>query len=189
VTQAIAIEPNLYVAHRTKAWVLFAQKQPEEALIEIERSLALNPSFIDAYILKCLANYSLGHPEKALEFADKAIRLSPRDPRLPILYWQEALAYFMMQKDEQAIEWMRRTLAAWPDWALGNLLFAGALAVNGYEGEARDRLKHYHSLKDAKMKTVSEVNAGLSRQSNSPAALAVGQRLSDGLRRVGMPEE
>jgi len=127
VTQAIAVEPNLYIAHRTKAWVLFSQKRPEEALVEAERSLALNPSFIDAYTLLCLANNMLGRPERALELADKAIRLSPRDPKLPILYWQKALAYFMTQRDEQAIEWMRRTLAAWPEWQMGNVLFAATL--------------------------------------------------------------
>jgi tetratricopeptide (TPR) repeat protein len=87
ITQAIAIDPNLHFAHRIKGWVLIQQKRPEEAIVEGERSLALNPSFIDAYTLLCLANYSVDRPERTWELADKAIRLSPRDPKLPLLYW------------------------------------------------------------------------------------------------------
>jgi adenylate cyclase len=189
VTQAIAVEPNLYIAHRAKAWVLFSQKRPEEALVEAERSLALNPGFTEIYPLLCLANYTLGRPERALELADKAIRLSPRDPKLPLLYWQKALSYFMMQRDEQAIEWMRRTLAAWPEWPMGNVLFAATLALSGNEAEARETLKHYLSLNNVKMRTISAVSATLLSQSFSPSSLASAKRFSEGLGRAGMPEK
>jgi tetratricopeptide (TPR) repeat protein len=46
----------------------------------------------------------LGHLEKALECADKAIRLSPRDPFLPTFYEAKGVAYFLAQRDAQAIE-------------------------------------------------------------------------------------
>ena len=49
VTKAIAADPNLYLLHEIKAWVLILQKRPEEAIIAAERSLALNPSFVYAY--------------------------------------------------------------------------------------------------------------------------------------------
>jgi adenylate cyclase len=163
ITQAIAIDPNLYFAHRIKGWVLIQQKRPEEAIVEGERSLALNPSFIDAYTLLCLANYSLGRPERTLELADKAIRLSPRDPKLPLLYWQKGLAYFVMQRDEQGIELVRRTLAAWPTWPNGNVMFVAMLALNGKEAEARDALKQYLSRNDSKMRTISAVNGSYHR--------------------------
>jgi hypothetical protein len=38
--------------------------------------------FIDTYLALCSANNFLGRPDRALELADKAIRLSPRDPLL-----------------------------------------------------------------------------------------------------------
>jgi len=189
VTQAIAIDPNLYFSHRIKGWVLIQQKRPEEAIVEGERSLALNPSFIDAYTLLCLANYSLGRPERTLELADKAIRLSPRDPKLPLLYYQKGLAYFLMQRDEQGIELVRRTLAAWPTWPNGNVMFVAMLALNGKEAEARDALKQYLSRNDSKMRTISAVNAQASSQSFSRLTDAFVKRASEGLRRVGMPEE
>jgi tetratricopeptide (TPR) repeat protein len=60
VSRALAIDPNYYFAHFAKAYVLMAQGRTQEAVIEGERSLALNPSFIDAYNALCVANNSLG---------------------------------------------------------------------------------------------------------------------------------
>jgi adenylate cyclase len=100
VTQSIAADPNLYLIYEMKAWVLILQKRPEEAIIAAERGLALNPSYVGAYFPMCVATGALGHPERSVELADKAIRLSPRDPLLPAFYWQKAYHYFMAQHME-----------------------------------------------------------------------------------------
>jgi hypothetical protein len=63
------------------------------------------------------------------------------------------------------------------------------LALNGKEAEARGTLKHYLSRNDSKMRSVSAVSAQLSSQAFSPLSLAFVQRVSEGMRRVGMPEE
>ena len=71
VTQSIAADPNLYLLHHIKAWVLILQKRPEEAISAAERSLAQNPSNVYAYIPLAKATAALGHPERAVEIADK----------------------------------------------------------------------------------------------------------------------
>jgi TolB-like protein len=144
VTKAIAADPNLYLHHVAKAWVLVLQKRPEEAIVAAERSLALNPSHVYAYVPLSVATSVLGHPERAVELADKAIRLSPRDPALPSLYHQKTYNYFIMQQDMHVIEWARRTLAA-DKWPIPRLFLAAALALNGSETEAREIIKHYLS--------------------------------------------
>ena len=60
VTRALAIDPNYYSAHFAKAYVLMAQGRTQEAVVEGERSLALNPSFIDAYHALCYENTAAG---------------------------------------------------------------------------------------------------------------------------------
>jgi class 3 adenylate cyclase/TolB-like protein len=185
VSQALVVDPNLYLAHHIKAWILLSQKRFEETLIETDRSLSLNPSFVDSYIIRCLAHDSLGRPGLALEYADKAIRLSPRDPYLPNFYWQKGLAYLLMREDAQAIDWMRRTLAAWPEWPLGNVIFAGVLASEGKDVEARDTLQRYLSLNGAK-RTVSGVQ--FSSFADTPFWSDATKRVREGLRRAGMPE-
>ena len=52
--------------------------------------------------------FALGQYEKAIDFIDKAIRLSPRDPSLFFWYTNKGVAYFALQQDDQAIEWARR---------------------------------------------------------------------------------
>jgi adenylate cyclase len=188
-TQAIAADPNFYGAHHMKAWVLFAQKRSEETIVEEERSLALNPSYIDAYYPLCIANSVLGHPERALECADKAMRLSPRDPFLPTFHETKGVAYFLARRDEQAIEWLRRTIAAWSEDTTANIVLAAALALNGNEIEARETVKHYLSLNGVKARTISAVTAQMGMFSDSPFWLAFLKRLSEGLRQAGMPEE
>jgi len=48
IARALALEPDSYGAHYAKAQLLVAQKRQDEALVEAERSRALNPSFIPA---------------------------------------------------------------------------------------------------------------------------------------------
>jgi adenylate cyclase len=110
VSRALAIDPNNYLAHFARAYVLMEQTRTQDAVVEGEASLALNPSFIDAYYSLCAANNFLGRPDRALQLADKAIRLSPRDPFLRLLYHMKGWAFFMKQRDDQAIEWLRRAV-------------------------------------------------------------------------------
>ena len=154
VSRALAIDPNSYWAHWAKAYVLMGQKRAEEAVLEGERSLALNPSFIDAYYNLCAANNFLGRPDRALELADKAIRLSPRDPLLRVLYHMKGWAFFMKQQDDQAVEWLRRAEGG---TVITELMLASALALTGRNAEARERLKRYATLSGVTTTTIAQL--------------------------------
>jgi tetratricopeptide (TPR) repeat protein len=173
-TRAITIDPNSYLGHAAKGWALIMQKRSEEAIVEAETSLTLNPSYVVAYEVLCSANTMLGRWQKALEYVDKA---------------EKAIAYFMGQQDEQAIEWLRRALSARPQWSHANALLAAQLALSGNEVEARVVLKRYFSLSGANMKTLSQWNARAVSFSDDPVYLAYVKRQLEGLRRAGMPEE
>jgi adenylate cyclase len=79
-SRALAIHPDYYSAHAAKATVLLAQKRPDAAIAELERSLALNPGFAPAYIPLALANNFVGQPERTVQLMDRAIRLSHAIP-------------------------------------------------------------------------------------------------------------
>ena len=187
VSRALTIDPNAYGAHFAKAEVLLAQKRFEEAIVEAERSLALNPSFVDAYSALCTANSFLGWPEKSVEYADKAIRLSPRDPQLHVFYLAKGFALSLMDQDGQAIEWLRRAVAAAPEWPLPQAMLAAALAATGHEAEAQETLRRYLSLSGTNARTIAQWRAQM--PSDNPVFLAYAKRLSEGLRKAGMPEE
>jgi adenylate cyclase len=186
VSTALALDPNASGAHFAKAQVLLAQKRFEEAIVEAERSLALNPSFVSAYSALCTASSLLGRPEKALEYAEKAMRLSPRDPLLYVFHFQKGLALFLLRQDDQAIEWLHRAVANAPQWPLPQSLLAAMLAMNGREAEARETLKRYLSLSGTRAKTIAQWKGQL--PSGDPVFQASAARLAEGLRMAGLPE-
>jgi len=188
--KALAIDPNNSAAHDAKAWGLMAQGRHEEAIIEAERSLALNPSNIDSYLAIGIANNFLCRPDQSIAIADKAARLSPRDPHLWAFYEVKGEGYFIKQQDSNAIEWLRKELAIAPRGdAYGLLLLASALALNGQLPEANEALKSYLASSLAKSRTIAEFHSQQLALANSPKWLAYNERINDGLRKAGMPEQ
>ena len=189
-SRALAIDPNDYWAHFSKAGVLLAQNRHEEAIVQAERSLALNPSFMEAYEILCMANSFLGRPDRAMEYADTAIRLGPRDPYIFGNYHAKGWAFFMKEQDDHAIEWLRRSAAAAPGAEpFTYLLLASAYALNGRQAEAQDELKRYLSLSRTKSTTIAQLKKQQLSLADNSTWVSYNERLFEGLRKAGMPEE
>jgi tetratricopeptide (TPR) repeat protein len=186
-SRALAADPNSYHAHHAKARSLVAQKRAEEALIEAERSLRLNPSFIPTYLDFCQANLALGLPEKTIEYADRAMRLSPPDPYLYVFYAQEGLAHIMLRRDDRAVACLRRAVANNPRFPSPVAYLAAALALTGQDAQARETLKQYLALPGAKTRTIAGWRA--MAYSDNPIYLEFRDRIHEGLRKAGMHEE
>ena len=186
VSRALATDPNDYGAHFAKAEILLGQQRFEEAIVEAERSLTLNPSFVSAYSALSVASSFLGRPQEALDYADKAMRLSPRDPNLYAFYLNKGFALSLLGQDDQAIGWLRRAVAAAPQWPLPQVLLAAALSLTGHESEARDVLNRYLSLTWTRARTIAQFREQM--PSNNPLFLAFAARFVEGLRKAGMPD-
>jgi adenylate cyclase len=187
--RALVADRNFYWAHLASAAVLISQTRHEEAIVELQQTLVLNPGFTTAYGLLCEANNYLGWPDRGVEYADKAIRLSPRDPMLGWFYGEKAWALLMRQQDDLAIEWLRRTVKRVPDVPISHALLASTLALTGRQAEASEALKQYLSLKATTSKTIAEFRPQHRALSDNPKWLAYSDRLVEGLRKAGMPEE
>ena len=187
VARALAADPTSYHAHHAKARLLVAQKRADEALIEAERSLRLNPGFIPSYLVLCQANLMLGLPNNAIDHARKVKRLSPPDPYLYVFHTQEGLAHIMLGEDDLAVACLRQAVANNPEFPAASGYLVAALALAGNAMEAREQLARYLSLPDARIKTV----AGWRRMAYSqhPAYLALRERVYDGLQKAGMVAE
>jgi adenylate cyclase len=183
ITRALTIDANDYYVYYVKALVLGAQGRQEEAIVQAEHCLALNPSHINAYAALWVANYYLGRGKQAAEYPDKAIRLSPRDPLLYEFYFEKGAAYFLLEDYSTAIEWLQRATAANPNYSSAQQVLAGALALVGREAEARETLATYLALSQTKTKTIAQVTPAIAHY---PGAYA--PHLIEGLRKAGMPE-
>jgi adenylate cyclase len=104
-SRAIALNPNQDGHHVVKAMILLNQARLDESAAENERALALNPSNVGAYAGLGWDYYYSGQFEKSLEYLDKTIRLSPRDPAMGVWVDTKAVTYFALKQYDQAIEW------------------------------------------------------------------------------------
>jgi adenylate cyclase len=166
---------------------LIAQKRAEEAMIEAERSIRLNPAFIPPYLPLCQAHLMLGLPEKTIEYASTARRLSPPDPYLYVFYAQEGLAHVMLRQDDRAIACLRQAVANNPRFPAPVAYLTAVLALTGQDAEARETLRQYLMLSGTKARTIAPWRA--MAYSDDPAYLAFRERIYEGLRKAGMPEE
>jgi TolB-like protein/Flp pilus assembly protein TadD len=186
-SRAIAVDANNSLGHVAKGNVLRVERRFDDAIAEVERALALDPNFADAYGLLGHTQLEIGQYQKAIEFYDKAIRLSPQDEQLVFWYLCKGQAYFGLQQYDQAIEWARRAIAINPNVssALGTL--AAALALTGHDAEARDAEQRRAAL--SKVKNVAALKALAPPPSADPRVRASFERAIEGLRKAGMPEE
>jgi tetratricopeptide (TPR) repeat protein len=162
------------------------QKRFEEAKAEFELAIAINPSETGAYAGLALVNYYTGDTEKVIAIADKADRLSPRDPKRGSWLIPAGQANITLHRDDQAIDLLRRALVAAPG-STGRAFLAAALALAGHDEEAHEALKEYLAAPDARPKSIAAFRKNIN--SNNPTYLATRERIYEGLRKSGMPED
>jgi TolB-like protein len=187
VSRALRADSNSYHAHHARARALLALGRPEEAIAAAQRSLKLNPGFIPAYRNLCTANTHLGRAQEMIDYSDKAMRLSPFDPYLAVFHHHRGVACFMLHRDDDAIASLRRAVAGNADYPLPVAYLAAVLALTGQEAEARHMLERYFLTPGTKTRTIARLRS-LAHSSN-PTYLCQRERLYEGLRKAGMPEE
>jgi adenylate cyclase len=175
------------LGHVARGHVLRAERRFNDAIAEFERTLVLNPNAEEAYGSLGFAYSDIGQYEKAIEFFDKAIPLSPQNQDLAFWYLGKGVAYFGLQQYDQAIEWTRRSIAINPKFAFALGTLAAALALSGHEAEARDVQQRRAPL--AKVKNIAALKALAPPPSADPRTRATFDRVIEGLRKAGMPEE
>ena len=185
--RALALAPNNAVAHFARSELLVAERRFDEAIDEAHQALALDPSLVNAYSSLSLATAYSGEAAKTVEYTDRAMRLSPRDRQLFLFQFIQGFALALLGADERAIVVLRRAAAGAPQWPLPRAMLASALANAGAADEAREALAEYLALGGRTPRTIAQWTAQI--PSNNPTFRKEAARLSDGLRKAGMPEE
>jgi tetratricopeptide (TPR) repeat protein len=187
VSRALAVDSNNYLAHYVRSWSLtLAPQRPEEAIVEAERTLALNPSFVPAYVPLWVATWTAGRTEKADEYADAALRLSPHDPQAYAFLNEKGMGLLTLSRYEEATEFFKRSIAVNPDYALAYSRLAASLALSGHNAEASDTLRRYLAMPLDVPKTIAQFK--VRQPDDTPNLRAYYDRLYQGLRKAGLPE-
>ncbi len=192
VSKVLALDPTFAYGHVFKAEILRDQGRVDEANAEAERALDLDPAVVDAYAQLAFNDEVLGQFEKSLENLNKAIRLSPHDPSLHYWYTGKADAHFALKQYKPAIEWARRAIAIDPTFRESHPVLIASLGWTGRQAEAHEATERYLSLFPTGPRTVAEWKAMKAQKTNSdsdPRVLEYWDRLIEGLRKAGLPEE
>jgi TolB-like protein/Tfp pilus assembly protein PilF len=187
--RALAASWRSPLAHFAKGHVLRAQGRLEEAIPEYETAIALNRNWVFAYVALGACKLLTGSIEEAIPLAKQAIRLSPRDPNIGIMYDRIGYVHLLQSRIDQAILWCQKARSANPAHPLYRAHLASAYALKGETERAAAELTEARKLTaDRRYSSIAHLTAAQYLGVPKIRALVENTYLV-GLRKAGMPEE
>ncbi|MDX1711393.1 MAG: adenylate/guanylate cyclase domain-containing protein [Rhodovibrionaceae bacterium] len=152
----------------------------ETAREAFEAALAISPSCALTYNLGSVVSVLAGHGERAIEWGEKAVRLSPSDPMNYAPWFSITLGHFQREDYEAASAAAYKTFQANPHWSSAHFLLAATHLKLGQEERARAAARRVLELEPGF--TISGVCSSFDIHPSLAAPL------SQALRQVGLPE-
>ncbi len=189
VEEVLAASPRHPLAHFTRAQVLRAQRRHDDAIPEYETAIALNHNWVSAIAALGLCRFFAGSIEEAIPAQERAIRLSPRDPRLPNWYWRIGMVHLLQSRTDEAILWVEKARSANPALPGPHAWLASAYALIGDSERAAAELAEARKLSgDRRYSSIARLQAVADWGVPKVRALFETTFFA-GLRKAGMPEE
>jgi TolB-like protein len=129
--------PNHPRAHMLLGAVQIRTSRAAKGIAECRQALALDRNLADAHAFIGLGKHALGRNEEVEGHIQEALRLSPRDTRAFLWFMFVGMAKLHANADLEALDWLRRSIEANPNYVLSHFHLAGALAMMGDLREAR----------------------------------------------------
>jgi TolB-like protein/class 3 adenylate cyclase len=183
--KGISIAPRNYWAHLWLGFVLILSNRAARGIGELERASALNRNLGAPHAWIGLAKITMGRAEEAADHINEAFRLSPSDSFAFMWTHLLGLTKFHLGKDEEAVTLFRRSVDVSRSYPLNHFYMAAALAHLGRLDEARAEVKAGLALAP----NYSVARFRNAAESDNPTYLAARERVIDGLRQAGVPEE
>jgi adenylate cyclase len=147
----------------------------------IDRALALTPNFAAVLTHRGVVSAWLGEPDRAIDFLQRAMRLSPVDPITFVMQAATGLAHFIAGRDNDAFSWSEKTLQRNPFFLPALRIAAASAAFLGRMEDAGKYLAHQRQLDPGSRVSTLAERVNLRR----PQDVA---RLAEGLRKAGLAE-
>jgi adenylate cyclase len=136
VQKAIALDDSLPGAYQLLSQIdLYRGRHYERSIADAERAIALDPNSASGYFLLAQDQGFAGKPEDAIESANKAMRLDPRNRDLYLV--TVAWSYNLMGRYAEAVPLLKRHQARYPNQIAAHYNLAVAYVELGRMDEAR----------------------------------------------------
>jgi tetratricopeptide (TPR) repeat protein len=131
IGRALAAAPRHSLAHHVKGQVLRAQNRWEEAIIEYETALALNPNLVVALNGLGWCKLFAGSVDEVIPLMQQAIRRSPRDPQMGTWYAAIGMVHLLQTRIDEAVVCLEKARSNSPDKPYNHLHLAAAYGLSG----------------------------------------------------------
>jgi adenylate cyclase len=150
-----------------------------ESSVELaDRAVALNPNSNQAWGSRGWVYRAAGLPEEAVRSFERAIRMSPVDPRLHMTFAGMGMALIELGRFDEAIVAGKKAQRQNPSFPVAYRCLASAFAHLGRDAEAREA-----AARLLEVDPDFTISAWIARGGQSNAKLMV-----EGLRKAGLPE-
>jgi TolB-like protein len=143
-----------------------------------DRAVALNPNSFNAWNSRGWVYKIAGQPDEAIRSCERAIRVSPLDPRLHITFAGMGLAFIELGRFDEAIVAGKKAQRQNPSYSSAYRCLASAFAHLGRDAEAREA-----AARLLEVDPEFTIGAWIARGGQSNAKLLI-----EGLRKAGLPE-
>ena len=184
IDRALAIQPQNSSAHNAKGTILSAKRQYPAAIAQQEAAIADDSNNADAHAKASFWKVFIGHSKDGFVGVETALRLSPRDPNVPIWQYMMCHLHTHLAQWEQAIEWCRKAIAGNPSNWYYYVDLAAANAWAGHEKEAKEAAAQLQKLRPG---FTVQTWAGI-YWTDDTTFNAQYARIVEGLRKAGVPD-
>lgn len=189
VRKALFIDPNHALAYVAHGLIERAHGAHQSALEAFTRAIELDRNFAFAYAHKGNQLILVGRPAQSRPLVEQAIRLSPHDPSIGMFYWIIGRAHFFTEQYDQAIPWLRKSVATRPNLWFNHLYLVSACALADMPEQAIRALSEFNHRFPNRVYTLAVVEARERAIPNDePTVVAARNKFHQGLVRAGMSE-
>ena len=177
--QAIMLDPDDPWGHHSLGFAYAASRRTNQAIEELNASLARNPNFARAEMLLGCAYTNAGLIDEAMRHLAISTRLSPRDVTEPPILYNYGLCHFLAARYAEAVAYERRAVELRPEY------FAALTAMAATAGLAGDIDSASHALSEAK-RVMPSLSADWVERYHSLVRPEDRARFIEGLRMAGL---
>jgi TolB-like protein/class 3 adenylate cyclase len=185
LVKCLARAPNNARTHHAMGMVLCATNRASRAMEEWERALAIDPNLARARAFLGLAHVYAGRAEETEAHVLEALRLSPRDSMTHLWLMFAGYAKMLLGEWEDALLRLRKSIDANPNNPWASFYLAACLAHLGRLDEARPAATFGVAVNPRF--TIERLRAF--DESDNRVFLAQRERVIEGMRKAGVPEQ
>jgi TolB-like protein/class 3 adenylate cyclase len=187
LNNALSSVPDHAPCHMWLGLAEIFTKHAAGGIAECEHALALDRNLAAAHAIIGFGKTLIGRAEETEAHIAEALRLSPRDTFAYVWMTHASMAKLHLGSFEQTVAWCRRAIEVNRNYARAYFELAAALAQLGRIDEAQSAVKAGLALNPTY--TISRARALWTAMSDDPTYLAELERMLEGLRKAGVPEQ